>query len=369
MKTLCSWVVAGIFVFCVFGIAVAEQQDPLIKDLEEIVALGEGAPDAKIKAIRNKIESSPEEALTSLLKRAKTPGLQEKDMAICIWAMGLTRSPKAVDDIIRLSSGSKSKAVLFNAYHGLANIGGKRSEEYLFEKLKDTPDPMERFDLFNLLARLKYKPAIPGTIEILKKEPAGYYWQAMFVFGKYGDLAVPFLLGKINDKDKNIRTNSIMVLGKWLIAQEAAEPMRKQFREEGDPDIRGLILSSLEMISSSLQEVKAFSQEVLKKEKDEKVTKFAKETIDGYTEMEDLVNLFKSKKKNDRALFRSEYQKIYSSYGKEGNYDELSFASTRADEQELKRLKEKILQRDSDECFLDYKKINMAIMLNRFMGP
>jgi HEAT repeat protein len=367
MKALCSWAAVIIFILSTFGNAVGDQQNSIIKDIEEIISQGESASFKKLEVVKDKIEENPEKILPLLLKKANTSNLPEKDLAIYIWAIGLTKSPKAIDDIIKLSSGKQSEILVVNAYKALAAIGGEKSVEYLFKKLRETSDPMMRFNLLDLLAQLQYKPALPDSIEILKLDPNQYYWRSIFVFGKYGDLAIPFLLQKVNDPNNNIRSNSIMVLGQWLMAQEAILAMKNQFWKESDPEIRRLILSSLERINSSLEDIKAFSQEVLNKERDDKVAQFAKETVNNYEQMSDYMKSFKSKKKNDRALFESEYKKIYSSFGKEGNYDDLGSTSTKADEEKLKRLKEIILQRNSDECFYDYQKVNNIIMLNRLI--
>jgi HEAT repeat protein len=367
MKVVCNWVAVIIFILSTFGNAVGEQQNSIIKDIEEIISQGESASFTKLEAVKNKIEENPDKILPLLLKKANTPNLPETDLVIYIWAIGLTKSPKAVDDIIKLTSGKQSERLVGNAYKALATIGGERPGEYLFKKLRETSDPMMRFNLLDLLAQLQYKPALPGSIEILKLDPNQYYWQSIFVFGKYGDLAIPFLLEKINDPNKNIRSNSIMVLGQWLIAQEAVKAMKKQFGEESDPRIRAMILSSLEQVNSSLEDIKAFSQEVVRKERDDKVAQFANETVNNYEQMNDYLKSFKSKKKNDRSLFESEYKKIFSSFGKEGNYDNLGSTSTKADEEKPKRMKEIILQRNSDECFYDYQKINNIIMLNRLI--
>lgn len=367
MKIYNHWILSIILILFMFVIASGAQGNTIIVDIEEIISKAETTSSKQIETIKNKIDDDPEKALPLLLEKANTPNLPEKDLAIYIWAIGLTKSPKAIDDIIKLSSKKRSEILVGNAYKALAAIGGERSSEYLFKKLKETSDPMMRFNLLDLLAQLQYKPAISLSVEILKLDPKQYYWQSIFVFGKYGDRAIPFLLEKANDSNKNIRSNSIMVLGQWLIAEEAVNALKKQFEEEKDPKIRLLILSSLEKTISNLEEINEFSQEVLKKERNDEVLKFAKETVNNREQMSNYLKTFEKEKKTDRNLFESEYRKIYSSFGKEGNYNILGSTSTKADEEKLKRLKEIILQRNSDECFYDYQKINNIIMLNRFI--
>lgn len=342
----------------------ANQQHPVMKDLEDIISQGE-SPSYEI--IKNKIEKEPDIILPQLLSKAKSPQLSESNLAVYLWAIGLTKSPKAIDDIIKLSSGKESELLVGNAYKALASIGGEKAAEHLLNQLDKTSDQMMRYTILDLLAQMQYKPALLKTIEILRQDPKQLYWQTIFVFGKYGDIAIPFLLENIGNKDQNIRTNAIMVLGQWLIPTESLSALKKQFGQESSPQIRGLILSSLEKINPNLSDVYSFSQEVIKKEIDENVKRFAQETIDNYDKMKKHVEAFREKKEIDPTVFNSEYNKILNSFGKEGNYEKLSFSSSKSDEQILKKLRETILQRNSDECFHEYQNINNIIILNRMI--
>ena len=114
-----------------------------------------------------------------------------------------------------------------------------------------------------------------------------------------------------------------------------------------------------------MDDIRVFSEDILKTEKDADVTQFAFETINNFEEMKNHIKDFKAGKKDDRAGFASAYKQIYDSMGKTGDYQLLAAASTRADEEKLKKLKQAILQRNTDECFYDYQKINDVIMLNR----
>jgi hypothetical protein len=350
-----------------FSNAHGNQLDSVIKDIEDIISQGESASFAKFETVRIKIEENPERILPQLLLKANNPQIAESNLAVYLWAIGLTKSPKAIDDIIKLSSGKKSESVIGNAYKALATIGGDAAGKYLFRQLNQTSDQMMRYNLLDLLAQIQYRQALPKTIDILKQDPNQFYWQTIFVFGKYGDIAVPFLLEKIVDKDQNIRTNAIMALGQWLIPTESLKPLKNQFWQESSPQVRGLILSSLEKINPNLSDIHSFSQEVIKKETDENVKRFAQETIDNSEKIKNHVEDFKTKKKEDSVVFNAEYNKIINSFGKKGDYDKLSVASSKGDEVKLKKLRETILQRNSDECFYDYQKVNHIIILNRLM--
>lgn len=126
-------------------------------------------------------------------------------------------------------------------------------------------------------------------------------------------------------------------------------------------------MSSLEKINTDLTDIQEFSKTVIDKETDENVTSFAKETITNFNKMVDHVEAFRTRKKVDSAAFETEYKKIRNSFGKKGDYEQLSLASSKSDEAKLKELRETILQRNPDECFYDYQKINNFKMLNRLI--
>ena len=194
-----------------------------------------------------------------------------------------------------------------------------------------------------------------------------YNWQSIFVFGKMGDTAVPFLLKRIGDKDRNIRANSINVLGLWLISPEAAKPLQDQFWAEKDAELRGMLLSSLERTIADAAQLQAVFGKIVAEEKDTKLVQYARETLGGMKQMTDHLSSFAQKKIPSAASFGIEYAAIFKSAGNKGNYEMLGVYSTAQDEPRLKALRERILQRNSDEAFYDYHKINEIIMLNRMI--
>jgi len=221
---------------------------------------------------------------------------------------------------------------------------------------------------WTFLAQMQYEAALPRTGEILKLDPKEYYWQSIFIFGKMGDKAVPFLIEKINDPDRNVRVNAINVVGAWLLAKESAQPLRERFCKEKAPEMRLLILSALERVTDDPRKIKEFSKKILEKEKEESVRKYARETIDHFdNKLKEDLEAFRRKKRISPAVFAGQYDRIYKSAGKQGFYEIISAASSWEDEPKLKKLRERVLQRNSDECFYDYEKINDIIMFNRLM--
>jgi hypothetical protein len=248
-----------------------------------------------------------------------------------------------------------------NTFNALAAIGGEKAGQFLLNELEKTSGQGERLEILNLLGQIEYEAALPKTIEILRKDPDKYYWQSIFVFGKMGDKAIPFLLSKIDDEDMNIRRNAIMVLGQWLLAPEAIGPFQRRFWVEKEWKIRHLILISLDQMIANPDESKRFFKEVAATDKQPEAKQCAEETLALVGKVEKLIVEFRQKKKPDSAVFDREYAKIYKSGGREGDMQILSVTSSTQDESRLKKLRQRILQRNSDEAFEDYKKINDII--------
>ena len=363
---MCELTAAVILVLLPLSMICKAQDHQINAALDEIASMGKNVPASKMEAARNMIEANPDKILPLLLRRVKEKNLSEANLATYIWAIGLTKSQSAVDEIIRLSAGKKSDLLVFNVYQALASIGGTKASEHLFRALKESSTSEQRFKLLDLLAQLQYPPALPETAEILKLDPKSN-WRALFVFGKYGDLAIPFLLEKLSDKEQNVRSNALNVLGHFLIATEAVTAMKKQFWTENDQMTRITILSALEKINDNLEDVRVFSEEVVQRDKNSAAGKFASETIENMEEMANHFKSFKAKKRDDRILFESEYKQLLDSYGNKGSFDNLEATSVKTDEAKLKKLRETILQRNSDECLYEYRKLNNIIIMNRRM--
>ncbi|MFH1673690.1 MAG: HEAT repeat domain-containing protein [Pseudomonadota bacterium] len=314
--------------------------DPAIRknlslDIDQLMVRGDQAPEALFESIVEKVEKHPEEATTILLEKASTSNIDAKRLSLCMLLLGYTKSPRA----------------------------GK----FLVNLLEKTESERQRYYILSTLAQLQYKPALPKMEEILKKDPETYYWESIFVFGKMGDISVPFLIQRINDKNRNVRKNAIMLLGWWLIAPEAVGPLREQYWQENDLETKQMILSALEGITPDIHEIQEFSEVILAKEKEETLLQFAKETIKNIDKIKSYLRSFRDKKKANRLLFDDEYEKLYNSYGRVGDYEVLSMTSIPQDEDKLRQLKQRILQRGSDEAFYDYQKVNEIIIFNRLM--
>ena len=341
------------------------QATDVLSEIERMASPKEKSDPTPSEALVESIEKNPAEVSSSLLSKLKNKKLKEKQITVYVWALGLTKDPSATDTITRLYQQSKSDTIKANCLRALAMIGGKQSGEFLLSTLAATSDKEMRFNILNLLGQMQYEPALPKTEEVLKQDPKDLYWQSIFVFGKMGDLAVPFLMKRISDKDLHIRVNVISVLGNWLIPPEAAKPLQDQFWTEKEAMLRGLILGSLERTMADLSQMKTFFEQVVAKEKDEEVQKFARQTLNNMDHIKTTIVSFSKNKTHSESAFQREYSQLLKSEGKKGDYEALGISSTLEDEPKLKTLRERILQRDSDEAFYDYQKVNEIIMRNR----
>jgi HEAT repeat protein len=372
MNRVLSWILTfALYVVLASGFPLlvrAAEENDVLAGIEKLVQLGDKAPQEMWRKVADKAEQAPDTVTEALLPKLKDAAAKENALIICVWALGRAGDQRSVTPIMRIADAAKADDLKMSAWRALAAIGDMRGAEYMLSKLDTTKDGNMRFELFNLLGEMQYEPALPRMAVILNQEASRYYWQSIFAFGKMGDKAIPFLLKRIDDRDKNVRMQAVMLLGEWLMAPEAAKPLLERYWKEKDPEVRGMILCALVWTLPSLGETRKFLEDVLAKEKNKTVRECAQEVLTSLPEMEKKLRDLEKERKVSSQRFKAEWERIYKSSGKEGDYKALSAASTNADEPELKRLRERILQRDSDECFYDYQKVNETILLNRLFA-
>ena len=361
------FVVAICWVFTAPHTVPAAQTDDILSKIERMASLSAKEEPSLGETVVEGIEKNPAEVSKALLLRLKNKTLTEKQLAVYVWALGLTGDRTTANAIIDLHRQSKSDLVRGNCLRSLATSGGKQAEEFLLSVLATTTDKEMRFNILNLLSQMQCEAALPKTEEVLGQDPKEFYWQSIFVFGKMGDKAVPFLLTRLNDKDYNVRANAINVLGVWLIAPEAGKSLQDRFWAETDAELRGIILNSLGRTFADPAQFRAVLEQVVANEKDVKLVTHARKAIDGIDEMKAAIAAFAKAKRVSAASFQNEYAKLFKSAGKKGDYEALFVSSTADDEPKLKTLRERILQRDSDEAFYDYQKVNNIILRNRMI--
>lgn len=340
----------------------------LLADVGTMVAAGHDVPESVTLRITRHIAADTTAALEVLLPRVREGEMTEEARAAHVWALGLTGDVRAVDTITSVALSATTDALRHNCHKALAFIGGARAGTFLMEQADKAADRDDRLSLMLLLAQMKHAPALELCGTVLKADPKEYYWQSVFVFGQYGDMAVPFLLDRIADPDTNVRYNAVSLVGTWLIAPEAHMALRERYFEEPDALIRGVMLSGIERTSSDLDAMGVFFGEVAEREDDPKVQKFARETVASLPKWRQEVERRARRAPADREVFQTEYGKLWDSYGKRGDYGLVDANSTPADEAKLKALRERILARYSDESFHDHAAISMTIFWNRLIA-
>jgi hypothetical protein len=356
--------VMGCLLLGVSNTIFAAQTNDVLSDIETLAAPGDKIDHV---LVADSIKKDPAIVSSTLLPKLKDANATERQLAIYAWALGLTKDQATAGAIEELYRKSKSDLVKHNCLRALAKIGGKPAEAFLLSVLDAADNADKLFDILNLLGEMQCEAALPKADIILQRDPQEFYWQPIFVFGKMGDKAVPFLLKRINSKNRNVRVNTISILGQWLIPPEAAKPLQDQFWAEKDMELRHMILCSLEATIADLSQMKTVFEKVVAKEKDGKLVKYARETLGGLDETKAALAAFTQKKQDSAVSFKREYTEIFESGGKKGDYEILGNSSTIQDEPQLKALRERILQRDSDESFYDYQKVNKIIMRNRMI--
>lgn len=340
----------------------------LLADMAVMVAAGDDVPESVTLRITRHIAADTTGSADVLLPRVREAEMTEEARAAYVWALGLTGDARAVDTITSVALSAKSGALRHNCHKALAYIGDGRAGAFLMERAEKATGEDERLSLLLLLARMKHAPALDLCGSVLKADPKEFFWQSVFVFGQYGDAAVPFLLEHIADEDANVRHNAVSVLGTWLIAPEAHMALRERYFEEPDAMIRGIIFSGIERTGTDLDDMGVFFEEVVRREEDPRVLRFARETVASLPKWRQEVERRARRGEPDREAFAAEYGKLWESYGKHGDYGAVDANSTPADEAKLKALRERILARYSDESFHDHKAISMTIFWNRLIA-
>jgi hypothetical protein len=350
-----------------FPAAAATKPEDVVSRIDNLASLGKKAQGSLYDAVAEGIEEHPAAVSKAMLAKLADEKLSDEQTVVYAWALGLTKDQAGTDTLIALYRRTKSETVQRSCLGALGTVGGQRAGAFLLSILDAVADKETRFEVLNLLGQIQYEPAIPKMEAILKQDARRLYWQPIFVFGKMGDKAVPVLLKSINDKDRNVRINAISVLGQWLIPPEAAKPLEDQYWTEKDAELRRLLLSSLERTIADIERMKAFFEDVVAKEKDAQLKKFAGETVANVGRVKDKLLSETQPKKGSPADFAREYALLFKSAGHKGDYAVLAASSSAKDEPKLKALRERILQRNSDEAFYDYQKVNGIIIRNRFV--
>jgi hypothetical protein len=343
-----------------------DQSSEIIGKIEELARLtaGQGDP-ATAEALAQQIKTNPEGLAEKLIPRLTDQNLSENELSAYVWAIGETRNQGASKDLMQLLAKNRSEQVRLNCVKALATIGGKECGDFLLSRLDNTRDKRERFDLLILLAEMQYEDALPRMEELLRRDSQRSYWETLLIFTKMGDTAIPYLVRRVGDKNRNVRAHAIRILGQTLMAPEAAKPIQAQYWVESDPNVKIAELNALEKIITDLDEHTRFFEKVVSHEKDDRALRFARETL-GFINRSTIASAVDRKKVSVES-FNQAYSELFVSMGKKGSYEQLSAASSLRDEAKLKDLRSRILKRNSDEALHDCFTVMAIVMMNRWL--
>ncbi len=324
---------------------------------------------ATLDAIAAEIAKRPEEAARAVLPALENPETPAGRLPFYAWAAGVTHSATVVAPLGQLLDRPKLPDEAVRAcLTALAETGRSEAGVLLLSRLEKTRDADRRFILLDHLAQMKHKPAIPAAMELLKESPDGRnYWRPRLVFGKFGAAAVPALRERLGDKERDVRANAVLLLGRWLRATAAAPDFKAHFAEEKDPTLRRMLIIALEATVTDPAALKPFAESVQKSDPDEKVRLAAGEMAAGLDEMAVAAAAARGKRKPDSAVFDREYQTLWRSCGVQGDLKLLKKSGVPGDEPRLLRLRERILQRNRGEAFPAHEAVSDILSWYRLL--
>lgn len=343
-----------------------EAEPDLAADLDELTKAGEDASEDMRQAIVEEIEANPPRASELLLRRVGDDSLSEAQRATTVWALGRAGDPRAAEPISRLLFQTEQVALKGVSLEALSRIGGPVAGGALLQELRTAREDNDRFMLLTLLANMQFEPALPMMAELLGQESEQAAHQMAYCFGKMGDKAVPLLLDKAAvGGDTTTRINAINMIA-WLSPSRAMIPLQKQYQAEKDPEVRLALMGALSGLMRPDQ-FEVFLKAALARERDAEAKGVMKEKLGSLGEKKAAFERFKAEKVNDRNLYMATLGALYKSYGRAGRLEDLARTSAALDEPDLQRLRARVLDRQSEECFADYMRINRIIAFNRMI--
>lgn len=112
-------------------LAVAAQNASLTEDLNRLSSSSEYAGQELGESIAENIERAPGDSSKAILVALSKQNLTDKQLAVYVWALGLTKEPNTIDSIIGIHTRNKNELIQGNCLRALAQIGGTKSGNYL----------------------------------------------------------------------------------------------------------------------------------------------------------------------------------------------------------------------------------------------
>ena len=363
----CTFLIPALTLFSMLPPADLQQEETVdpIAVLEQAISGDPKPSEDAMDSLSFALQDDPAAYGPILLEKISQPDLTQDALSYYLWGLALAPCAQAVGKLAALADPEQPDAIFYSAVAALGATEADAAGKHLVRLLDLVEGDEKTFGLLSALGQMKYSPALPKTVGILRKDPRDY-WQSVSVFGKYGDVAVPFLLKQLRaeNADKNTKSNALMILGMWLGASEATEPLKQMFLQEQDTDVRMMILSALSGTIRDFGDQTQFLEEVVTKEQVGPVKQFAERVLGQIPRIQKRMEDQAGERQPDAEVFRQEYRILYRSAGRKGDIERLGKASSPENEDELKRLRERVLTRGSDECFREYKRISLIIGTN-----
>lgn len=320
--------------------------------------------DSLAEKIVNQLSEDPIVYSKIIGERIKHKLPEDKLPYTYIWALGITKNNEDIELIIDCAKNDSSSKLLSNAAFALSQFNDERCGKFILDLIKQNK-AKDRFYYLHLLSAMQYEPAIPYFDELLMMNFEESYWKIYFVFGKMGIKGIPHQVSNLNNSNDNIRQNSILLLGDWLTADASITPLKELYKTETNTKVKLSILSSLERLIYDYEDMDDYFSHITEIEQNDELKKYAQEVIDLIPQYRKGFEDFEELQEDDKKSFDDEYNLLFNSAGKEGDWETLGIFSKYEFEPELIELREKVLLRNSDECFYDYQKINRIITYNR----
>lgn len=200
----------------------------------------------------------------------------------------------------------------------------------------------------------------------LDVDPYTMYWQPVLHFCSKEKVDVKKLCESVHSDKFNVKYNSILILGVWLLEESSIDDIFREYSNDADIEIKIAVVSSIEVSVSNIDKRDQMLKKMLESETNEEVIKYINESLENSLAIRK--NIAEWKKTDvDKKAFEKSYKKLWDSYGSKGDYDVLFDNVTYENEKQLLKLRTRVMKRQSDEAMYDYSEINQAILKERWM--
>lgn len=357
------------FIFILFLSTSCSGDNPRLSVIiDSMTTLLEDAPRSMDKEFRQIAQSESKTVLNALLPKLNDASSDSAKFVKIMLMLVQTGDTVLVDTILAIANGTSSEYIRFNCMWALSQLGTERAGKFILSDLSSTTDPDTRYAYLTFLAGMHYADALAETEEVLLLDLENSYWMQVLLFGRFGEVAVPFLLEHLDHNNAQVRQSAAYLLGKWLMPTEAASHFKSRFWQETDRYVKSLIIGTIVDLEANFDSVDAFYKEIVRREPEWDTTMLMISEREYLKDLKKELRDFRKNKRVSTEAFNHEYDLLVKSSGLEGSYEILETASSLADEPDLLKLRTEIFSRRSDEAMTDYNTVTRVIILNRMLA-